>query len=152
MFSVGFLTLDIIIVIALFAIFFFWAIIKGGKQLALLLVSLYISSVIYAHDPFDFSNDSRIQILVFVILTGVIFFLIRKSIKMKRSIGKRPFNIALLSVSLLIVLFTLYYHILPISTFYTFTLPFESFFTSMVPIGVLYAIPIVLLFFVNRGD
>lgn len=152
MFSIGFLTLDIIIVIALAILFFFFAMIKGGKQLLTLTISIYISSIVFSFPPFPFSDNAGIQLLAFLILTAVIFFLSRNSIKMPKRIGKKPLTITLLILGLLTMLFTLYYHVLPINKFYTFTLPFDSVFTSMIPVGILYLIPIIFIFLANRGE
>ena len=150
MFSIGFLTLDVIIVIVLALIFFFWGILRGGKNLTISIISIYITSIIYSYPPFPFSTNSSIRLVVFFGLTTIVYFLIRKNIKMSRSVGKKPFTNLLLTLGTLILLFTLYYHVLPINDLYSFTLPFESLFVSLIPTGLLFLIPVLVLFFVSK--
>ena len=153
MFSIGFLTLDILIVLGLLIGFFFVSMSKGEYILARIVLTFYPATLIYFYFPYVSFGGAVPRIIAYIALFLGVHFLLRKHFTARRSYaqGKRVFDAVLLSLATVITLLTLYYHVLPLDVIYTFTLPFSYLFTTTLPFGVWMMIPIVLLVAANRG-
>lgn len=152
MFSIGFLTLDLIIIIAIAVFFVFISIIKGEFILARVLVSFYPTTLIYTNLPYFNPTTSISKILTYFFIFFVCYFLLRKNITAGRSYnnGKKIFDALILSIASLLTLMTIYYHIIPLESIVSFSLPFSYYITSTIPFGALLFIPILALVITNR--
>lgn len=153
MFSIGFLTLDILIVIALLIGFFFVSISKGEYVLARIILTFYPATLLYFYLPYVSVSGALPKVLTYIGIFIGLYLLIHKHFTAKRAYakGRKTFDATLLSIATVSVLLTLYYHVLPLDVVYTFTLPVDNLFTSVLPFGVWMLIPLVLLAITNKG-
>lgn len=153
MFSIGFLTLDILIVLILLVILFFISLTKGESLLARFLLSFYPTTLIFENLPFITLNSDISKIATYITILIVFYILLSSNLTAKRSYtnGKKIFDGIILSLASVTTLLTIYYQILPLEKIYKFTLPVETFFVSTVPYGIWLIIPIIALIISNRG-
>ena len=64
--------------------------------------------------------------------------------------SKRFIDSTILGLSTVVVIMTIYYHIIPLDTIWTFSLPFSQYITSIVPLGVWMLVPIIALTFTHK--
>lgn len=152
MFSIGFLTLDLIIILAIAIAFFFISLIKGEYVLARFLVAFYPTTLIYLNLPYFLPTTSISKIVTYFVLFIFFAFLLKRSITASRSYNnaKKFTDALLLSVSSVLTLMTIYYHIIPLESIVSFSLPFSNYLTSVIPLGVWFMVPLVTLFITNR--
>jgi len=153
MFSIGFLTLDIIIVLILTIALFFLSVSKGEYVLVRFLLSFYPTTLIFENLPFVTLNGAFPKIVVYLIILFAFYFLLSKNLTARRSYknSKKTFDGVVLSLASVATILTIYYQILPLESVYKFTLPVENFFVSVVPYGIWLILPIVALFITNKG-
>jgi len=153
MFAIGFLTLDILIILALFIGCFFIVMSKGAKTLARIILAFYPTTLIYLHLPYITVSDAIARVAVYIVLYIVIHMLIKKNFTAKQgySNGKRALDAVLLSLAAVIIFLTMYYHVIPLASLYNFTLPFSAIFTTTLPFGVWLILPVVAVTIANRG-
>jgi len=154
MMNIGFLTLDIIIIIAIIAVLFFLSFYFGKKFLAKLIILFYPTLLIFLNLPYFKPEGDTATIGTFIGLYIVMFLIVRRNATAKKLYsGFRKFTDGLvLSIMFVVQLLTLYYHILPLESLYRITLPFSNFFTETLPLGALLIIPLVGLFVTNISD
>lgn len=152
MFSIGFLTLDIIILIAIFLAFFFVSMVRGEYILARIILTFYPATIVFTYLPYYTPNGAIAEIGTYVVVYGVLYFLLAKHFTARRSYarGKKIFDASVLSIAAGISIAILYYHVLPLATLYSITLPFAQLFTETIPLGIWLCIPIVLLSLTNK--
>lgn len=152
MFSIGFLTLDLIIIIAIAVACFFVSLIKGEYILARILVSFYPATLIYTYLPYFSPKTAISQIITYFIVFFACYFLLKKNISTGRSYsnGKKFFDAVILAIATVLTLMTIYYHIIPLDTVREFSLPFSQYLTSIIPFGVWLAVPIIALVITNK--
>lgn len=153
MFSIGFLTLDIIIVLVIAIALFFLSISKGEHILVRFLLSFYPTTLIFSNFPFITLDGSLEKVVTYIVILIVFYFLLSKSINSKRTYGKHKkiFSGIILSIASITTILTIYYQIIPIGTLYKFTLPVETFFISTVPYGVWLVVPLIALLLTNKS-
>lgn len=154
MIPLGFLTLDIIILIVIFVALFFWSLYSEKKVLARFILIFYPTALIFQNFPYIALDSAALQIGSFALIFIGLFFLLRKNATAKKLYsGSRKFiDGVILSLGGVIILLTVYYHLLPVDQFYNFTLPFSEIFTSQIPIGVWYLIPLLTIVATNKQD
>jgi len=154
MFSFGFLTLDIIIIIALVVILFLLSLKFEKRVLSKLIIVFYPTTLLYTNLPYINPTGAYAQIGTYVGIFAAIFFLIRKNATSKRvhSGFRRTTDGLILSIMVVVQWLTLYYLILPLDEAYSFSLPFSYIFTSTIPYGILILIPLIGLFLTNKID
>jgi len=154
MFSLGFLTLDIIIILGLVLALFLLSLKFEKKILSKLIIIFYPATLIYTNLPYINPQGVYPQIGTYIGIFALLFFLIKKNATSKRvhSGFRKTLDGIILSVMVVIQWLTLYYLILPLDEAYSFSLPFSSIFTSTVPYGILILIPLVGLFVTNKID
>lgn len=153
MFSIGFLTLDIIIVLILAIILFFISLSKGEYVLARFLLSFYPTTLIFENLPYFTLSTAFSKIVAYAVIMVVFYLLLSKNFTARRSYNKRKktFDGIILSLASVTTLLTIYYQILPLENVYKFTLPVETFFVSVIPYGIWLIIPIIALVITNKG-
>jgi hypothetical protein len=153
MFSIGFLTLDIIIWIAIILGFFFWSIHSGKKVLAKFILSFYPATLIFFTLPWNF-NDDYLQIAIYVAIYAIVYIFLKRNFTAKRlySNSRKTIDGVVLGISSALILILIYYHVLPIDDLYSFTLPFSNFLTETIPLAIWMIVPLAGLVLTNKSD
>jgi hypothetical protein len=151
--SIGFLTLDIIIILVIFIGTFIYSFNAGKKYVIKFLLAVYPALLIFLNLPFSF-NDHLTQIGAFVILYIVFYLLLKKNFTAPsiHSGGRKFFDGILISIASVFTLLVIYYKILPLESLYQLSLPFSGFLIQKIPFYITMLIPVVLIFFTNRRD
>ncbi len=154
MFSIGFLTLDLIIILAILIACFFVSLIKGEYILARILIAFYPATLIYTYLPYFSPKTAMSQIVTYFLVFIVCYFLLKRNITTSRSYsnGKKFFDALILALATVLTLMTIYYHIIPLDTVREFSLPFSKYLTSIVPFGVWLTVPIIALVITNKHN
>jgi hypothetical protein len=152
--SIGFLTLDIIIILVIFLGTFIYSYNAGKKQVAKLLLAVYPALLIFLQLPFVGGKDPAMVIGIFVGVYLIIYFLLRRNFTAPsaNSGGKKFIDGLFLSISAVFTLLIIYYHVLPISSLYTLKLPFSGFLVEKIPFYITILIPIIFIVFTNKRD
>ena len=150
MYQIGFLTLDVIILLVIFIITFFIAYKKSKKSVARFIIPFYVATLIYSTLPFKVEEASA-KILLFLVTYGVLVFLMKKSITAASGAygGRHILDSLLLSFSAIFSLFIAYYKILPLEKIIKINFPFSSLILENIPYYALISIPLVLIFISN---
>ena len=154
MFSLAFLTLDLIIILIIFIAGVFISFIKGEYILARFLLAFYPTTLFYLYLPFISLKTPMSQIVGFIAIYVAFYFLLKKNFTTGRSYkkSKRLFDSTILSLGSLVAIMTIYYHIIPLKTLWTFSLPFSMYLTSIVPLGVWLIIPAIAVAFTHKHN
>lgn len=150
MFQIGFLTLDLIILIVLFCITFFIAFRKSKKSVARFIIPFYVATLIYPTVPFK-STEALPKVLLFLVTYAVLVFLMKKSITAVGAVGgaRHFLDALLLSFSAIFSLFIAYYKILPIDKIVQINFPFSAVILTNIPYYILISIPLILIYISN---
>lgn len=150
----GFLTLDIIILLVIGIALFSWSLYSGKKVLARFILIFYPTTLIFQNIPYVDLKGDIAKILVYIGLYVGLFYLLRKNTTAKKlySGGRKAFDGILLTLGGLIILLTVYYHLLPVNVFYDFTIPFSDLFTNKIPVGIWYLAPLLTIVLTNKSD
>lgn len=150
MIQIGFLTLDVIILLAIFIITFFVAYKKSKKSVARFIIPFYVATLIYSTLPFK-TIEASSKILIFLVVYAVLIFLMKKSITASSgSYGGRHFlDSLLLSFAAIFSLFIAYFKILPLDKIIKINFPFSSLILENIPYYILISIPLVLIYISN---
>lgn len=154
MLSIGFLTLDIIILIAIFVALFAWSLYSGKKVLARFILIFYPATLIFQNFPYISLDTAILKVAAYLLIFIVLYFFLRKNATSKKLYtgGRKMFDGIILSLSGLIIILNVYYHVLPVGELYTFTLPFSKLFTTVLPLGIWYLIPLIGIIATNKDD
>lgn len=150
MIQIGFLTLDVIILLVLFVVTFFIAYKKSKKNVARFIIPFYVATFVYTTLPFKVTEAST-KVLLFA---GVYALLI---ILMKRSItafgggygGRHVLDSLMLSFAAIFSLFIAYYKTLPLEQIVKINFPFSAFILEKIPYYILILIPLALIYASN---
>jgi hypothetical protein len=150
MFQIGFLTMDLIILIVIFCVTFFIAFKKSKKSVARFVIPFYVATLIHPTLPFE-STEASAKVMIFLVTYGILFFLMKKSISAVGPVGgaRHFFDALLLSFSAIFSLFIAYYKILPIDKIVQINFPFSAIILANIPYYILISIPLVLIYISN---
>lgn len=149
--SIGFLTLDIIIILVIFISTFIFSFTKGKKKVLKLLLSIYPAILIFQNLPFSF-KDNLTQILAFVGVFLVFYFILKNNFTAPQGNGNRFFESLVASIASVFCLLIIYYRILPLESVYDLRLPFSGFWIQQIPFYITLIIPAALIFLISRKD
>lgn len=154
MFSFGFLTLDIIIVLAIFIVSVFISFTKGEYILARFLLTFYPTTLFFLYIPYIDLDTAMSQVIAYIIIFAGFYFLLKKNFTTGRSYktSKRLFDSIILGLSTVVTIMTIYYHVIPLDTLWRVSLPFSQYITSIVPFGVWMLVPIIALIFTHKHN
>lgn len=152
--SLGFLTLDIIIILVILLSAFFYSYNAGKKYLVKIILPVFPALLIFLNLPFVEGKDDLIKIGSFVATWILFYFLLRKNFTAPsaHSGGKNFFDSLLLSIASVFTLLVIYYHVLPISHLYELKLPFSGLLIDKIPFYITILVPIILITVTNRRD
>lgn len=150
MIQIGFLTLDVIILLVIFISTFFIAYKKSKKSVARFVLPFYVATLIYSTLPFKVSEASS-KVLLFLVVYAALVFLMKKSITAASGAygGRHILDSLLLSFAAIFSLFIAYYKILPIDKIFKINFPFSNIILTNVPYYALILIPLVLIYISN---
>jgi hypothetical protein len=150
MFQIGFLTMDLIILIVIFCVTFFIAFKKSKKSVARFVIPFYVATLIYPTLPFK-STEASAKILIFLVTYAVLVFLMKKSITAVGAVSgaRHFFDALLLSFSAIFSLFIAYQFIIPLDKILKINFPFSAIILDNIPYYALISIPLVLIYISN---
>lgn len=146
MYQIGFLTLDVIILLVLFCFTFFIAFKKSKKSVARFVLPFYVATLIYSTLPFE-ATEASSKVLMFAVTYAILIFLMKRSITAAGgAYGARHFfDSLLLSFAAIFSLFIAYYKIIPISKLIEINFPFSVWILENVPYYLMISIPLILI-------
>lgn len=153
MFSIGFLTLDILIIVAIFIAAFFVCFQGGKKKLVKILLPVYPTLLLYPALPIKL-DDATAQVVIFAIIYGLMYVLLKKNFTApsNHSGGRRFLDAFLLSIASVFILLIIYYRVIPFDSVYELKLPFSSYLTDKIPLYITLLVPVAALLITNRRD
>lgn len=150
MIQIGFLTIDVIILLVIFVFTFFVAYKKSKKSVARFVIPFYVATLIYSTLPFK-ATEASAKVLLFLVVYAVLIFLMKKSITAASGGygGRHVLDSFLLSFAAIFSLFIAYYKILPLDKIIKINFPFSGFILENIPYYILILIPLTLIFLSN---
>ena len=154
MFSFAFLTLDIIIILAIFIGSVFISFAKGEYVLARFILAFYPTTLFYLYLPFISLETPLAKIIGFIAIYFGFIMLLKKNFTTGRSYkkSKRFLDSVILALGALVTIITIYYHIIPLDSLWKFSLPFSKYITSIIPLGIWLIIPAITVSFTHKHN
>lgn len=145
---VGFLTLDIVIILVIFIALMVVSFRSGTKFVTQGILTFYIATYIHTHFPQLQNPQPAVYIIGYIIVFALVFFILKHVSRGRKSdeTKHRLWESLLLALAGTVLILTLNYVILPVQTLYDFTIPFEEFFTGKIPFNLLLIIPLLLMY------
>jgi hypothetical protein len=154
MVSIGFISIDVFILILLIAVLILLSYKKGKKNLAALILAMYPALVVFNNMPFVEIDGNGSKALIFLI-TYLIFFALAKKythVKKNHTPGRKWTDSILLALSFIVLFMSVYIYAVPsLANIYGFS-PTIVNLISEIPFGVALIIPIVVLFITSKKD
>jgi hypothetical protein len=148
MVSIGFLSLDILIIIILFTLLFLTSFKTGKKLLVTLIISTYPTVLIFNSLPFSRINltDTTAQAIVYLVSYILVITILWRNIHVKKynNTWRKILDYFLLSTSYIVLISTL-------SVFYNFSETISRA-VSLIPYSISLIIPILIVLLTNRRD
>lgn len=155
------LSLDAIIIIAVFILFFGYGLKFGKDRIISLILSFYFAFILYSSVPYldtlTFLKDTDTQVfiskaLIFLIFLFISNFIIKRFVYTEFSSKqvKRFFEAGILSVGATILTLALYNTIAPAESVYNFGAPISNLFSSADLFFWWLVAPLAILFFTVR--
>ncbi|MEN9921060.1 MAG: hypothetical protein RLZZ517_38 [Candidatus Parcubacteria bacterium] len=150
MIQFGFLTLDVIILLAIFIFTFFVAYKKSKKSVARFVIPFYVATFVYSTLPFK-ATEASAKVLLFLVVYAILIFLMKRSITAFGGGygGRHILDSIMLAFSAIFSLFIAYYKILPLDKIININFPFSAFILDKIPYYVLILIPLALIYASN---
>ncbi len=151
MIQIGFLTLDVIILLAIFIITFFVAYKKSKKSVARFIIPFYVATFVYSTLPFK-ATEASAKLLIFLVAYAVLIVLLKRSISAYGGGegGRHVLDSLMLSFAAIFSLFIAYYKILPLDKIIKINFPFSAFILDKIPYYILILIPLALIYASNQ--
>lgn len=150
MIQIGFLTIDVVILLVLFIGTFFVAYKKSKKSVARFVLPFYVATLIYSTLPFK-AEEASSKVLLFAVVYAILVFLMKRSITASSGgYGGRHFlDSLMLALAAIFSLFIAYYKILPIDEIIKINFPFSALILENVPYYLLISIPLIFVYISN---
>lgn len=152
--NIGFLSLDILILIVIFVLLFGYSMKTSKKFLVSLTISIYPALIIFNNFPYvNFESgipNAIAFILIYVISHVVVYkFLAKKSL---HTTSRKVFDYALLSITYIFLLLSISANFVPsLQYLYTFTGIIPNLISKIDP-GLMLIIPLLSLFLTSKSD
>lgn len=152
MFSIGFLTFDLLLFIVIFVLSFFWSLNRGKKIIFRFIILSYPTILVFLNFPFYQPNTAITQLGLYIFIFAFLYIFVGKVINTERLYGRgRFFDATLLSISVILILLTIYnYIILNIENLYSVNLPYVTKYFLEIPTGILYILPLLAIAMVSK--
>jgi hypothetical protein len=154
MLNLGFISLDIIIFIAIILILLGISFRSGKKPIIALIVSLYPTILFFANIPFITLKDKTTEAIAFIIIYALAIFIIQKHIHVLKihTLTRKIIDYTLLSISFVFLIISIQINFLPsLVVIYTFS-PFLTNLVNQVPYGIALIAPIIIILLTSRKD
>jgi hypothetical protein len=150
MIQFGFLTLDVIILLAIFIFTFFVAYKKSKKSVARFVIPFYVATFVYSTLPLK-TTEASAKVLFFLIVYGILIFLMKRSITAFGGGygGRHILDSIMLAFSAIFSIFIAYYKTLPLEQIIKINFPFSAFILDKIPYYILILIPLALIYASN---
>jgi hypothetical protein len=150
MIQFGFLTLDVIILLAIFIFTFFVAYKKSKKSVARFVIPFYVATLVYTTLPFK-ATEASAKVLLFVVVYVILIVLMKRSITAFGGGygGRHVLDSLMLAFSAIFSLFIAYYKTLPLEQIIKINFPFSAFILDKIPYYILIVIPLALIYASN---
>lgn len=151
--SLGFLTLDILIILIIFFGTLIYAVNAGKKPVVKLLLTVYPALLIFLNLQIGVMSDMT-KIGTFLGIYIALYLLLKRNFTAPstHSGGKKFFDALMLSIASVFTLLTIYYKVLPIETFYELKLPFSGILAQKIPFYITLIVPAFLIMLTNKRD
>jgi hypothetical protein len=154
MMHLGFLSIDIIVLIALFAILFFATLRTEKKLIISLIVATYPTLLVFRNFPYVKLEAGLPQAVWFLALYAVIVGILWGHIHTRRVFTsfRKFFDYGVLIVAFIALLISVSTHFVPsLQSIYTFSGTFSRFVEGINP-GLMLILPIVAILITNKND
>jgi len=152
--GIGFLSLDILIILILFISLFLLSFKTGKKLLTTLIISIYPTVLIFNNLSHASLDTQIIQLVVLSVLYALFSFIFWKNIHIKKyhSNSRKIIDYFLLTTAFLILLISININSIPaLSMLYQFSGSIINF-ISNTPYSIALIIPIIIILITNRRD
>ncbi len=155
------LSLDALIIIAIFVLFFGYGLKFGKHKIVSLILSFYLAFALYFHLPYIaqliFFSDTAVQIfiskiIIFIVLLFISDFILKRMLYTEFSHGyiRRFFEAGVLSIGATILALAFAHRVIPIESIHSFGAPIADLFSSATFFFWWLIIPLMILFFTTR--
>lgn len=154
--NIGFLSLDLSIIIVLFILLFLISFKFGKKIIVSLIISMYPTLLIFSNLNFEGLglNEKTAQALVFIILYVLLTTVLWKNISVKKLYSqlRKSIDYSVLSLTYVVFLLSIYINSVDyLAPFYKLSgITIE--WASKIPYSLMLVIPIIVIIVTNRKD
>ena len=152
--NLGIMSLDIIILIAVFALIFFWSFKNGKKGIIALIFTTYPALVIYSNLPYIVLDKPMAQAVGFVVIYILILTVLWRNVHARHvhSFIRKITDYGALTLSYMALIISISAHSIPaLQKIYTFGGYFPEL-ISKIDFGVVLIIPIIIILLTNNSD
>ncbi len=154
------ISLDFLIIAALFVALSAYALYFGKNRIVSLILALYGAITLYTAFPYQnsvliFRNSPGqvvvSKLVVFIVFTAILHLLFNRIVSIEYGFGRfrKPTEVALLSLSALVLMLVVVYQIIPIENFYNFSSIADGIFMAKQSLFWWLLAPIAVLFFAS---
>lgn len=154
MINIGFISLDIIIILVVFLILFFHGIKTSKRMLISLIIAMYPSLVIFQNFPYVNFDPGMPTAVAFVFIYVATVFLLYKSISKKKVYTplRKIIDYSLLTISYLALIISVSTNQIPsLQNLYTFS-GFLPNLVNQINYGVILIIPLLVILITAKSD
>lgn len=154
--NIGFLSLDLLLIIILFVLLFLISFKFGKKIIVSLIISMYPTLLIFSNLNFGELglSEKTAQALVFIVLYVLLATVLWKNVSVKKlySQFRKSLDYSILSLTYVVFLLSIYINSVDyLAPFYTLSgITIE--WVSKIPYSLMLVIPIIVIIITNRKD
>ncbi len=148
------MSLDIIILLAVFAILLFWSLRRGKKAIVALIIATYPALLIYSYLPYIVLDKPMAQAVGFVVIYVIILTVLWHNVHTKNvhSFFRKITDYGSLTIAFMAMIISISANTIPaLQKIYTFGGYFPEL-VSKVDYGLILIIPIALILLTNKSD
>lgn len=150
----GIMSLDIIILLAVFAILLFWSFRRGKKAIVALIITTYPALLIYSYLPYIVLDKPMAQAVGFVVIYIITLIVLWHNVHVKHvhRFLRKITDYSLLTISYMALIISVSANSIPaLQKIYTFSGFFPEL-ISRIDYGIILVIPIILVSLTNKTD
>ena len=154
MINIGFISLDIIILIIIILGLFFTTYKIGKKPILALIISVYPATLFFQFFPYIEFDSQKVAAVVFIIVYGFFYYIIQKYINNKKvhKPSRKIVDYGLLSLSYVVLIISISTnHIPALKNLYNFTGLIPDI-VNKIDTGIILLIPLIVILITSRGD
>jgi len=154
MFGYAFISLDIIVILAIVALLIALTFKVGKKPILSLILTAYPTLLVFLNFPYLKLDSPTSEAIMFVVIYVLVFLVVSSNISAQRCHGmsRRMIDAILLTLSFSTLFFVIYLHAVPsLSIFYSFSQQIGSLIVK-IPYGLGLIIPLLVVFLTNKNE